>query len=94
MMDTLQFHDVVGTLGVGLILLCYFLIQTGKMSAENPYYSILNMLGAMMILLSLYFEFNFASVLIESFWVLISLIGVSRYLSNKKRTERINLGNS
>lgn len=91
MVDTLQFHDVVGTLGVGLILLCYFFIQTGKISAENPFYSILNMLGAMMILLSLYFEFNFASVLIESFWVLISLIGMYRCLVSKKRTERIGL---
>ncbi len=91
MMSTVELHEIVGTVGVGLILLCYFLIQTGKMSAENLPYSVINMTGALMILYSLYFEFNFASVLIESFWVLISLIGVTRFLSNRKQADQ-NLG--
>lgn len=84
-MSTFEFHEFIGMVGVGLILLCYFLIQTGKMSAENLSYSIINMAGALLILFSLYFEFNFASVLIESFWVLISLIGIFRFLSKKNR---------
>ncbi len=88
MMSTVELHEIVGTVGVGLILLCYFLIQTGKMSAENLPYSVINMTGALMILYSLYFEFNFASVLIESFWVLISLIGVTRFLSNRKQADQ------
>ncbi len=87
-MSTVELHEIVGTVGVSLILLCYFLIQTGKMSAENLPYSIINMTGALMILYSLYFEFNFASVLIESFWVLISLIGVTRFLSNRKQADQ------
>ncbi len=88
MMSTIEIHEIVGTVGVSLILLCYFLIQTGKMSAENLPYSVINMTGALMILYSLYFEFNFASVLIESFWVLISLIGVTRFLSNRKQSDQ------
>ncbi len=88
MMSTVEFHEIVGTVGVSLILLCYFLIQTGKMSAGNLPYSVINMTGALMILYSLYFEFNFASVLIESFWVLISLIGVTRFLSNRKQADQ------
>ncbi len=87
-MSTIEIHEIVGTVGVSLILLCYFLIQTGKMSAENLPYSVINMTGALMILYSLYFEFNFASVLIESFWVLISLIGVTRFLSNRKQSDQ------
>jgi len=87
-MSTVEIHEIVGTVGVSLILLCYFLIQTGKMSTENLPYSVINMTGALMILYSLYFEFNFASVLIESFWVLISLIGVTRFLSNRKQADQ------
>jgi len=81
-MQDIVFHDIIGTLGVALILLCYFLIQVGKLTAENLSYSIINMIGASLILFSLYYEFNFASVLIESFWVVISLIGISRYYMN------------
>ena len=81
-MQDIVFHDIIGTVGVALILLCYFLIQVGKLTAENLSYSIINMIGASLILFSLYYEFNFASVLIESFWVIISLIGISRYYMN------------
>lgn len=78
-MQTIVFHDIVGILGVALILLCYLLLQVGMMAAEDLRYSVLNLTGATMILYSLYYEFNFAAVLIESFWVLISLIGIIRY---------------
>jgi len=81
-MQDIVFHDIIGTLGVALILLCYFLIQVGKLTAENLSYSIINMIGASLILFSLYYEFNFASVLIESVWVVISLIGIPRYYMN------------
>ena len=84
-MQELQFHDIIGTLGVSLILLCYFLIQIGKLNPENLSYSVVNMIGASTILFSLYFEFNFASVLIEIFWVLISIIGIVRFFQSRNR---------
>ncbi|MFT5115010.1 MAG: hypothetical protein ACI8P9_004353 [Parasphingorhabdus sp.] len=87
-MQDIHFHDIVGSVGVSLILLCYFLIQIGKMSPTNLRFSVVNMLGASMILFSLSFEFNFASVLIESFWVIISMIGIIRYIRNRVRPKR------
>ena len=78
-----QYHEIIGSIGVALILLCYFLIQIGKISAENIWYSVLNLIGASMILFSLYYEFNFASVLIEGFWVLISIIGIVRFMMRR-----------
>ncbi len=83
-MSGLEFHDLIGVLGVGLILLCYFLLQIGKLDARQLRYSSGNLLGACLILFSLYFEFNFASMLIEGFWVLISLIGMARYIRSRR----------
>ena len=83
-MNELAFYDYLGVLGVGLILMCYFLLQIGKMRSEQLSYSLVNMLGASLILFSLYFKFNFASVLIEGFWVLISFIGVARWARSRK----------
>jgi len=80
-----QYHNIVGSLGVALILLCFLLIQIEKISAQNIWYSVLNFIGASMILFSLYYEFNFASVIIEGFWVLISSIGIVRFLIRKAR---------
>ncbi len=66
-----------------MILLCYFLLQIGRMQNHQLSYSILNLLGAGLILVSLYFEFNFSAALIEGFWVIISLIGIFRYFKIK-----------
>ena len=80
-------YDMLGTLGVAMILLCYFLIQIGKIDSDKLPYSVVNGLGASFILVSLYYEFNFASVLIEGFWVVISLIGIIRYFLNRRKRE-------
>ena len=80
---SIAFHDFIGTTGVFFILFCYFMLQIGKMHSQQLSYILLNMLGASLILVSLYFEFNFSAMLIEGFWVLISLIGLFRYYRNK-----------
>ncbi len=85
-MVSLQFYNVVGTVGAALFTICYFLIQTGKMTTDNIWYSILNMIGAILLLFSLYYEFNLPSVFIESFWLLISSYGVLRCVSHKSKT--------
>ncbi|NKB77117.1 MAG: hypothetical protein GKR96_08735 [Gammaproteobacteria bacterium] len=77
-------YDLLGTLGVAMILFCYLLIQIGRIDSEKLTFSVVNGIGASLILVSLYYEFNFASVLIEGFWVVISLIGVGRYFYRRR----------
>ena len=77
-------HDEVGLAGVFLVLLCYGLLQTGKIGQSKPLYSILNALGAMLIFLSLTVSFNLASVVIEVCWFTISMIGLYRSLKARK----------
>ena len=77
-------YDILGTVGVMMILACYFLIQIGRISSERLAFSVINGIGASFILVSLYFEFNFASVLMEGAWVLISLIGIVRYFLRRR----------
>jgi len=72
-------YDIVGTLGVAIILVAYVLLQLGKLRSEHPAFSLMNALGAAMILASLYYDFNFASFLMEFFWLVVSLFGVAKY---------------
>ncbi|MDQ7027281.1 MAG: hypothetical protein Q9P01_01830 [Anaerolineae bacterium] len=71
-------YNTVGTIGVFVILLTYFLLQTGRIQSEQVLYSLLNLVGASMILFSLFFEFNLPSFFVEVFWVAISLMGLWR----------------
>ncbi len=82
---TVLWHDLVGNLGVALIVLAFFLLQAGKMQAQGLWYSLCNLCGAILLLISLYYNFNLASVVIECFWITISLYGISNYLLRKRR---------
>lgn len=71
-----QWHDVLGNIGVGMIIVAYFLLQIGRVSGQGAWYSIVNGVGALLILISLYFDFNLSAALVESFWLLISILGL------------------
>ena len=76
-------HDILGTLGVGVIILAYILLQIGRLRSEQLAYSLMNAIGAALILISLYYSFNFPSFVVEFFWLLISLFGIGKYLVRK-----------
>lgn len=76
-------YDLVGSIGVGVIVLTYILLQTGKIKSESLAYSLLNAAGASLIIVSLIYNFNFPAFVVEFFWVLISLYGIVRYFLRK-----------
>lgn len=78
-------HNVVGNLGVLLIVGTYFLVQIGRMSATQPPYILANGLGAALILYSLYFDFNLSAFLVEVIWLLISIVGLVRVWRERRR---------
>ena len=81
-----QFHDFVGTIGVILTLIAYFLLHHEKWDSKDLKFSLANAFGSGMILYSLAHEFNFSGFLIESIWVVISLYGV---IKTKMATKKV-----
>ncbi|MEM7078971.1 MAG: hypothetical protein AAF513_10115 [Pseudomonadota bacterium] len=71
-------HDFFGNVGVAAILLSYLLLQTERLSATSLSYSAYNAIGALLILVSLVYEFNLSAFLMEFFWLLISIYGLSK----------------
>lgn len=72
-------YDLVGSIGVAIIILTYILLQTEKVRSESLLYSILNLFGAGMIAFSLLYSFNLSAFIVEVLWVLISLYGIGKY---------------
>jgi len=79
-------HDFIGLTGVLIIVTTYFLLQIHKLSSTDIKFSVLNIIGSLLILYSLLFNWNLPSVIIESFWILISLIGVYKYFKSKTKS--------
>ena len=79
-----QWHDVVGVLGVALILGAYLLLQLNRLPATSLRFSLANGLGSALIIVSLVQDFNFSAFLIEVFWLAISLVGVVRFFRARR----------
>ena len=78
-----SFYDFLGTIGISLIILMYLLLQLNKIKSDALIYSLFNAFGAVLIIVSLIFEFNISAFIIESFWLLISFYGIVRYFMNR-----------
>ena len=80
----LSWFDIAGFAGVVLIVAAYLMLQLNRLPSTAPVYSLLNAVGAFLVMVSLFFEFNLAAFLMEAFWFLISLIGLLRPLVTKR----------
>jgi len=76
-------YDLLGSVGVAVIIITYVLLQTEKIKSESLLYSALNAVGAALILISLIYSFNFPAFIVEFFWMLISLYGIGKYFLRK-----------
>lgn len=79
----LSWFDLAGFVGVVVIVTAYLMLQLNRLPSTAPAYSLLNAVGAFLVMLSLLFDFNLAAFLMEAFWFLISLFGLLRPLVAK-----------
>ena len=80
----MAWHDVAGSAGTAMILGSYLALQLGRMSGTGLAYPVLNGVGAVLVLVSLAISFNLYAVIIESFWLVISVIGILRWARERR----------
>ena len=83
------FLDFIGNVGVFLIILGYFLLQINRIKSNDFLYSFVNMIGAILIIISLIEDFNLSAFIIEIFWVGISLIGIFKFVFYKSTQKNV-----
>ena len=78
-----SWFDLVGNVGVLLMVIAYLLLQLEKVSGSNASYLLMNAAGAVLVMISLMLRFNLSAFLMEVFWLLISLYGLGKSLRTK-----------
>ncbi|MEI5637558.1 MULTISPECIES: CBU_0592 family membrane protein [unclassified Pseudoalteromonas] len=76
--------DIIGMTGTFLVVGAFFMLQLQKASPEGLTYNLMNLSGAILLLISLCYNFNLASFVIELFWIAASLIGLYKYFKARK----------
>jgi hypothetical protein len=77
---------IIGVVGAAMILLTYALLQLGKMTAAGLWYTVINLAGSLMILYSLFYDFNLAGLIIEIVWITVSVVALVRLAVRRRRS--------
>jgi predicted tellurium resistance membrane protein TerC len=80
-------YDWAGYLGVALVLLAFFLLQERKLQCSGLVYKLMNILGAIGVMLSLAFgSFNLSAFIMQVAWLLIGSYGIVRGIKRRRET--------
>ncbi len=85
MMVELAWYDWVGLLGTAMILGSFVLLQAEKLAGNGLIYQLLNLFGAVGILLSLLGGFNVSVFLLQLAWCAVSVYGIARSFRSKAK---------
>lgn len=80
-----QIANIIGMLGTSLVVGAYLALQLDKLEAKGLAYNLYNLIGAILLLMSLFVHFNLASFVIEIFWIAASLVGLYKYQQRKAK---------
>ena len=77
-------YDFAGNIGVVFVMITYLFLQLGKLKSTSYRFSLLNAIGAVLIMIFLLDQFNLSAFIIEVFWLIISIVGLVRLSLLKK----------
>ena len=82
--------QICGLLGAGFYIASYTLLQIGRLEGDSAMYILLNVAGALCVLLSLLKEFNLATAVIQLTFLSMSVVGIVRgALSMREQQETV-----
>lgn len=79
----MNYNDIIGTIGVGLILLAYFLNIFSLMPKDGLLFFILNIVGAALACYASFLINYLPFIILEGTWTLVSIIGLLRLYAKK-----------
>jgi len=71
--------NAIGIIGVSAIVIAYFANQQGWLQSDDWRFPAANLVGALLILSSLWSAWNLPSFVIEVIWAVVSLYGLARH---------------
>jgi hypothetical protein len=80
-------YDFAGNIGVTLMVLGYLLLQAERLRSSDLSYSLMNGVGALLVVVSLLYRFNLSAFLVEAFWFLISVYGLIKFAARPRAKE-------
>ena len=84
-MENFNFIDVLGIIGSFGISGAYLAATRNWLAADQPVFNLLNLIGAGLILLSLYYRPNAGAIMIEVLWITIAIWALASWVIKRRR---------
>jgi len=84
----LDIYQGIGFIGMVFVVIAYLLLQINKYTIKSLQYQLLNLVGAILLLISLFVHFNLGSFIIEVFWIIITIYGIAVNIKDKKKKKK------
>lgn len=75
------FVDVVGWLGAGFLLLPYFLISQGRLTAKSVTFQFMNVIGSLLLIVNSAYYLALPSAFVNIVWIVIGLHSLRRLVA-------------
>jgi hypothetical protein len=79
-------YDILGLSGAALFLAAYAGAQLERLDPVKPPALLLNLAGAILILISLIKDFNLGAFVLEAAWGLLALFGIAKHVLKRRAT--------
>ncbi len=80
----MEINDIIGSIGVTLMLLAYLLNIIDKVDDDDISYILLNLVGGTLAFVASYMINYYPFMVLEGAWVLISMWGLFDYFEKRK----------
>lgn len=84
MLADFTFIDWIGVFGSVIIAGAYLAVSRSWVDATRPSFNFLNLFGAILVLLSLYYRPNAGAIIIEILWILIAIAALFRWAFDRR----------
>ena len=79
----ITFSDIIGSVGVSVLLLAFVLNLLNKISRENIIYILMNCIGGALACFASYLIHYTPFIILEAVWTLVSLAALLKFYKNK-----------
>ncbi|HYC39876.1 MAG TPA: hypothetical protein VEB63_05250 [Chitinophagaceae bacterium] len=79
----MAYNDLIGTIGVAVILLAYFLNTTSMIEKNGRLYYVMNIVGAALATYAALLINYWPFVILEAAWTLVSIYGLMKLMRIK-----------
>jgi predicted membrane protein len=73
----------ISMVGMACVVFAYFSVERDWLDNKDVKFYLINLIGAILLLISLLINFNLGSFVIEIFWIIISIMGIMNHYKVK-----------